>query len=122
MARFLRALAHHLYGIHFHVLVLVCSKRRRETKSRSGFLSCGNSDANAVSALTPRVPPVVGKPLEPRLAFSRMRLHPLVCLDDMLGKRRRSKDLGDKRIWNSAIGATMPPIDRESAECIVGPC
>jgi len=28
-----------------------------------------------------------------------MRLHPLVGLEDLLGKRRRSKDLRHKRIW-----------------------
>src|SRR6266478_6147180 len=99
IACFLRPLAHHLYGIH-HVLFLVVVSVAERRSPGEVFVHVAQDGRECTECLDARVPGLLihgfsqGVPLQ-----IRMRLDPLVGLDDLLGKRRRSKDLGDKRIW-----------------------
>src|SRR5467141_3266916 len=98
-ARFLRALAHHLYGIH-HVLFLVVVSVAERRSPGEVFVHVAQDGCECRERLDARVPRLLVHRLSQGVALQvRMRLHPLVCLDDMLGKRRRRQDLGDKRIW-----------------------
>src|SRR6267143_1390238 len=99
IARFLRALSQRLYGIHHALFLVVVSvaERRRPGKV---FVHVAQDGWECRERLDARVPRLLVHSLSQSLALQiRMRVHPLVCLDDMLGKRRRSKDLGHKRIW-----------------------
>src|SRR6267154_1840900 len=98
-ARFLRALAHNLYSIH-HVLFLVVVSVAERRSPGQVFVHAAQDGCECSEHLDARIPRLLVHRLSQGVALQvRMRLHPLVCLDDMLGKRRRSKDLGDKRIW-----------------------
>src|SRR6266446_1653931 len=98
-ARFLRALAHHLYGIH-HVLFLVVVSVAERRSPGEVFVHVAQDGWECSERLDARVPRLLVHSLSQGLALQvRMGLHPLVCLDDLLGKRRRRQDLGDKRIW-----------------------
>src|SRR6266566_4274191 len=97
-ARFLRALAHHLYGIH-HVLFLVVVSVAERRSPGEVFVHVAQDGCECSERLDARVPRLLVHSLSQGVALQvRMRLHPLVCLDDMLGKRRRRQDLGHKRI------------------------
>src|SRR5882724_4308168 len=99
IARFLRTLAHHLYGVH-HVLFLVVVSVAERRRPGEVFVHVAQDGWKCSERLDARVPRLLVHSLSQSLALQiRMRVHPLVCLDDLLGKRRRSKDLGDKRIW-----------------------
>src|SRR6266403_2934763 len=98
-ARFLRALAQRLYGIH-HVLFLVVVSVAERRGPGEVFVHVAQDGWECRERLDARVPRLLVHSLSQSLALQiRMRVHPLVCLDDLLGKRRRSKDLGHKRIW-----------------------
>ena len=92
------SLAHHLYRIHDALLLVVVSvaQRRRPGEvlvhiSQHGW-KCGKR-------LDARVPGLLIHSLTQGLALQiRMRLHPTVGLDNLLGKRRRRQNLRHKRI------------------------
>src|SRR6266850_1700609 len=97
-ARFLRALAHHLYSIHhvlFPVVVSVAERRR----PGEVFVHVAQDGWECSERFDTRVPRLLVHSLSQGVALQiRMRVHPLVRLDDMLGKRRRPQDLRHKRI------------------------
>src|SRR6266481_1047364 len=97
-ARFLRALAHHLYGIH-HVSFLVVIGVAERRGPREVFVHVAQDGWECSECFDARVPRLLVHRLSQGVALQvRMRLHPLVCLDDMLGKRRRRQYLRHKRI------------------------
>src|SRR3989442_991716 len=88
IARFLRALAPHLYGIH-HVLFLVVVSVAERRRPGEVFVHVAQDGWECSERLDARVPRLLVHSLSQGVALQvRMRLHPLVCLDDMLGKRR----------------------------------
>src|SRR6267142_1064251 len=99
IACFLRPLAQPLYGIH-HALFLVVVSVAERRRPGEVFVHVAQDGRECTECLHARVPGLLihgfsqGVPLQ-----IRMRLHPLVGLEDLLGKRRRSKDLRHKRIW-----------------------
>src|SRR6267143_3215861 len=99
IARLLCPLAHHLDGVH-HVLFLVVVSVAERRRPGEVFVHVAQDGWECRERLDTRVPGLLVHSLSQGVALQvRMRLHPLVGLDDRFGKRRRSKDLGHKRIW-----------------------
>src|SRR6266403_1361072 len=99
IACFLRPLAQRLYGIHHALFLVVVSVAERRSPGQV-FVHVAQDGCECSERLDARVPRLLVHRLSQGVALQvRMGLHPLVCLDDMLGKRRRRQDLGDKRIW-----------------------
>src|SRR6266478_5957361 len=98
IARFLRPAAHHLNGVH-HVLFLVVVSVAERRGPREVFVHVAQDGWECSERLDARVPRLLVYSLSQGVALQiRMRVHPLVCLDDTLGKRRRRQDLRHKRI------------------------
>src|SRR6266851_3194536 len=81
IARFLRALAPHLYGIH-HVLFLVVVSVAERRRPGEVFVHVAQDGWECSERLDARVPRLLVHSLSQGLALQiRMRVHPLVCVD-----------------------------------------
>src|SRR6266481_4819620 len=95
---FLRPLAHLLYGIH-HILLLVVVSVGARRRPREVLVHISEDGWKCSERLDARVPGLLIHSLRQSVALHiRMRLHPSVGLDDLLGKRGRRQDLRHKRI------------------------
>ena len=94
----LRPLAHHLYGIH-HILLLVVVGVAQRGRPGEVLVHISQDGWKCSERLDARVPGLLVHSLTQSVALQiRMRLHPSVGLDDLLGKRGRRQDLRHKRI------------------------
>src|SRR5580704_5549816 len=94
IARFLRAPAHNLYGIH-QVLFLVVVSVAERGRPGEVFVHVAQDGWECRECLDASVPGLLVHGLSQGVALQiRMRVHPLVCLDDLFGERRGRQYLG----------------------------